>query len=155
MNSEKIIVFLSICGSLFVFDAIFLGIIFFTRRKVAQASNWPSTLGTVLSSRVVRRSSSDGGTTPYPVVDYSYQVSGQAYRGNRVMPGPEMGGTGAGKVVDRYPEGAQVMVYFNPNNPSEALLERGVPGFVKWFWIILIAIDLFLCALGALLMFTL
>jgi len=44
MSTEKIIVVLSICGSLFIFDAIFLGIILFTRRKVAQASNWPFTM---------------------------------------------------------------------------------------------------------------
>jgi hypothetical protein len=39
MNTEKIIVLLSICGSLVIFDAIFLGIILFTRRNVAKP-NW-------------------------------------------------------------------------------------------------------------------
>ena len=65
------------------------------------------------------------------------------------------GGSGAQKVVDRYPSGAQVMVYYNPEKPSDSLLERGMPGFIKWFWIILIAIDIFLCGLGAVLVFTL
>ncbi|HSL45946.1 MAG TPA: hypothetical protein VK897_21110 [Anaerolineales bacterium] len=45
MNIEKLIVVLSISGSLVIFDAIFLGIIFFTRRAVARASSWPSTMG--------------------------------------------------------------------------------------------------------------
>lgn len=67
MSTENIIVGLAICGSLFIFDAIFLGIIFFTRRKVAQAASWPSTLGTVTMSTIEMRHSGDG-STPYPVV---------------------------------------------------------------------------------------
>ncbi len=152
--NEKLIVVLSICGSLFIFDAIFLGMILVTRRKVAQASTWPSTLGTVTLSMIQMRHSNDG-STPYPVVQYSYQVTGQPYQGSKVMPGPEVGGTGARKVVERYPAGAQVMVYYNPQNPSEALLERGTPGFIKWFWVILVILDAFLCGLGGILWFTL
>jgi len=155
MDNENIIVALAICGSLFIFDAIFLGIIFFTRRKVAQAASWPSTMGTVTSSRIELRSSSEGGSTPYPIVNYAYQVMGQPYQGAKVMPGPEKGGSGARKVVERYPAGAQVMVYYNPEKPSKALLERGTPGFVRLFWIILIILDIFLCGLGAVLFFAL
>jgi len=71
------------------------------------------------------------------------------------MAGPDVGGSGAHKVVARYPAGAQVMVYYNPQKPSEALLERSMPGFIKWFWIALVLTDLFLCGLGAVLAFTL
>lgn len=154
MINENIIVALAVCGSLFIFDAIFLGIIFFTRRKVAQAASWPATLGAVTLSTLQMRHSSDG-STPYPVVHYAYQVMGQPYQGSKVRPGPDVGGSGARKVVDRYPVGAQVMVYYNPEKPSEALLERGTPGFIKLFWIILIALDIFLCGLGVVLFFTL
>lgn len=66
MNTEKLIVVLSICGSLVIFDAIFLGIIFFTRRAVAKASNWPSTMGTVMESRVEMRSNSEGAGPVIP-----------------------------------------------------------------------------------------
>lgn len=155
MNTEKIIVVLSICGSLFIFDAIFLGFILYTRRKVAQAANWPSTLGTVTNSRIQMRSNSEGGSTSYPLVEYAYQVMGQPHQGSKVMPGPDIGGSGAHKVVARYPAGAQVMVYFNPDKPSESLLERSMPGFIKWFWILLVTIDIFLCGLGTVLFFTL
>jgi len=155
MTTEKIIIILSFCGTLFIFDAIFLGMIFFTRRKVAQASSWPSTMGTVVFSNIEWRRGSKGGSVAYPVVQYTYQVIGQAYQGDKIMPGPEVGGSGAHKVVARYPMGAQVMVYYNPENPSEALLERGMPGFIKWLWIILVILDVFLCGLGAVLTFTL
>jgi hypothetical protein len=154
MSTEKIIVVLSICASLFIFDAIFLGIIFFTRRKVAQAGSWPSTMGMVTLSTIEMRRGSEGSSA-YPVVHYSYQVMGQPLQGHKVMPGPDVGGSGAHKVVARYPIGAQVMVYYNPENPSEALLERGMPGYIKWFWIILVILDVFLCGLGAVLVYTL
>lgn len=154
MSTAQIIVVLTIGGSLLIFDVVFLGIILFIRRKVAQASNWPYTMGTVTFSTIEMRRGSKGGSTAYPVVHYSYQALGLPYQGHKVTPGPEVGGTGARNVVARYPAGAQVMVYYNPDNPSEALLERGMPGFIKWFWIILVILDLFLCGLGAILIFT-
>ena len=108
-------------------------------------SQWPSTMGTVNASYLERRhSSSDSGSTNYPVVQYSYRVSGQAYQSTKLAPGPEVGGTGAGKVVDRYPTGAQVMVFYNPQNPSDAVLERKAPA--QWIlWLILIIFDCVLC----------
>jgi hypothetical protein len=105
-------------------NSIFLGIIFFTRRKMAAINTWSSTMGTVLMSTVEWRHSSDSGSTAYPVVQYSYQVNGQTYQGMKIAPGPEMGGTGAQKVVARYPAGAQVMVFYDPKNPADAVLEK-------------------------------
>jgi hypothetical protein len=155
MSTEKIIIVLSFCGFLFIFDAIFLGIIFFTRRKVAQASTWPSTMGTVTLSTIQRRRNSKGGSTSYPIVHYAYQVMGQPYQRDKVMPGPDVGGSGAHKVVARYPIGAQVMVYYNPDKPSEALLERSMPGHILWFWIMLGILNLVLLGVGTVLMFAL
>ena len=128
-----------------VLNVIFLGILFFMRRRMAAVSQWPSTMGTVNASYLERRhSSSDSGSTNYPVVQYSYQVSGQAYQATKLAPGPEVGGTGAGKVVARYPAGAQVMVFYNPQNPSDAVLETKAPA--QWIlWLILIIFDVVLC----------
>ena len=128
-----------------ILNVIFLGILFFMRRRMAAVSQWPSTMGTVSASYLERRhSSSDSGSTNYPVVQYSYQVSGQSYQSTKLAPGPEVGGTGAGKVVARYPTGAQVMVFYNPQNPSDAVLETKAPA--QWIlWLILIILDVVLC----------
>ena len=128
-----------------VLNVIFLGILFFMRRRMAAVSQWPSTMGTVSASYLERRhSSGDSGSTNYPVVQYSYQVSGQPYQGTKLAPGPEVGGTGAGKIVARYPAGAQVMVFYNPQNPSDAVLETKAPA--QWIlWLILIIFDVVLC----------
>ena len=144
MNTDLLLTVGIIGFVLLILNVIFLGIIFFMRRKMAAVSQWPSTLGTVNASYLERRSSSEGGSTNYPVVQYSYQVGGQAYQGIKIAPGPEVGGTGAGKVVTRYPAGAQVMVFHNPQNPSEAVLERKAPA--QWLmWLILVVFDIALC----------
>lgn len=128
---------------LFILNAVFLAVIFFMRRKMAQVSQWPSTMGSVIMSSIDRRSSSDG-YTDYPVVHYSYQVGGQSYQSTKLAPGPEVGGTGARKVVAKYPAGAQVMVFYNPQNPSDAVVERKAPA--QWLmWFLLVVFDCSLC----------
>jgi len=145
MNTELLLVVGIIVFVLLILNVIFLGIIFFMRRRMAAVRQWPSTMGTVNTSYLERRSSTDGGSTNYPVVQYSYQVGGQTYNGMKIAPGPEVGGTGAGKVVARYPAGAQVMVFYNPQNPSDAVLETKAPA--QWIlWLILIVFDIALCA---------
>lgn len=129
---------------LLILNGIFLGILFFMRRRMAVVSQWPSTMGTVMMSTIDWRSSSESGSTAYPVVQYSYQVNGQAYQSTKLAPGPEVGGTGAQKVVSKYPAGAQVMVFYDPQNPSDAVLERKAPA--QWLLgLILIIFDCSLC----------
>jgi hypothetical protein len=143
MNTDIIITVVVVGGVFVLLNAIFLGIIFFTQRRVNVVSQWPSTMGTVMLSTLEARSSDDG-TTYYPVVHYTYQVRGQTFQGNRIAPGMEVGGTGAGKVVARYPMGAQVPVYYDPQSPSDAVLEKKAPA--QWvLWLILIIFDLVLC----------
>ena len=144
MNTELLLV-VGIIGFVFlILNVVFILILFFMRRRMAVVSQWPSTMGTVSTSYLERRYSSDSGSTNYPVVHYSYQVGGQAYQGMKIAPGPDVGGTGAGKVVDRYPVGAQVMVFYNPQNPSDAVLET--KAHAQWvLWLILVIFDCTLC----------
>jgi hypothetical protein len=144
MRTDLIIAIAAIVFALLILNVVFLGIIFFMRRKMATVSEWPSAMGTVGSSGIDRRSSGDG-YTDYPSVQYSYQVNGQPYQGTKIAPGMEVGGTGAGKVVARYTAGAQVMVFYNPQNPSDAVLERKAPA--QWImWLLLLIFDCALCA---------
>lgn len=145
MNTELLLIVGILGFVLLILNVVFLGIIFFMRRRMASVSQWPSTMGTVSASYLERRhSSSESGSTNYPVVQYSYQVGGQAHQGTKIAPGPEVGGTGAGKVVERYPAGAQVMVFYNPQNPSDAVLETKAPA--QWImWLMLAIFDCVLC----------
>lgn len=147
LDLNTLIIIGIIVFSALLVDGILLGIIFSTLRGVAKASNWSSTMGTVIYSAIESRTSGDS-TANYPVVHYTYQVMGQTLQGRKIMPGPEAGGVGSKKIVARYPVDAQVMVYYDPNNPSDAVLERSTPGHVKWLWITIVLVDIFLCALG-------
>jgi hypothetical protein len=135
---------LGIIGFIFiVVNAVFLGILYFTRRKMDAVAKWPYVMGTVKISTTEYRNSGESGAY-YPVVRYSYQVGGQPYEGYRIAPGGEVGGIGASKVAARYPVGAHVQVFYNPQNPSEAFLEKKAHSQII-MWIVLIIVDLSLC----------
>ena len=62
----------------------------------------------------------------------------------KIAPGPEVGGPGARKVVAKYQPGKQVMVFYDPQNPSDAVLERKAPA--QWvMWLLLVIFDCVLC----------
>jgi hypothetical protein len=93
----------------------------------AAAAAWAQTGGTVLSTSIrVRRVGQS--RSEIPVVIYSYEVDGRPYQSHRVRAGDE---TGQIKVIgdvsgmlDRYPVGSNVTVYYDPDDPANAALER-------------------------------
>jgi len=75
---EGLMVF-GILGVVFlVVNVVFLGIIYFTKRKMDTVAKWPYAMGNVKISTTEYRNSGESGAY-YPVVHYSYQVSGQLY----------------------------------------------------------------------------
>ena len=140
---EGLMVF-GILGVVFlVVNVVFLGIIYFTKRKMDTVAKWPYAMGNVKISTTEYRNSGESGAY-YPVVHYSYQVGGQLYEGYHIAPGGEVGGIGAGKVAARYPVGAHVQVFYDPQKPSEAFLEKKAHGQIL-MWIILVILDFSLC----------
>ena len=91
------------------------------------SQSWPSTTGVIVKSRVEVR----GGSTTTSVdakIVYEYEVGGQQYQGEQIRVDDrhrvlQVGGQ-AYEMVDRYPMGASVTVYYNPDDPAEAGLER-------------------------------
>ena len=143
MNSDLIITIAAIGFIFLLFNVIFLGVIFTAQKDAAAVTKWPTTTGTVLMSTLESRRTNNGRHAQYPVVLYSYQASGRTYQGNRIAPGPEVGGTGAPKRLAGYETGSQVTVYYNPNDPSDAVLETTVSS-IFWLWFALILVDLVL-----------
>jgi hypothetical protein len=102
--------------------------------KTAKASlTWPITPGTIKTSKVESNiaTSGDGNTrTEYrPIVDYSYSMNGQAYHSNNLWFGGGESSTNRSEsqdIIDRYPVGKQVMVHYDPQDPSQGVLEPGV-----------------------------
>ncbi len=94
---------------------------------IRQASQtWVATAGKVIKSRV----EVSGGevTSVHPRVIYEYEVRGRQYQNDQIRAGDQYWTTGtsqeAYQTIDRYPEGQDVTVYYNPENPAEASLER-------------------------------
>ncbi|HTD23698.1 MAG TPA: DUF3592 domain-containing protein [Terriglobales bacterium] len=110
-----------------------LGLIFmaaFDLRKANRAKTWPTAQGKVLSSGLAAVNDSDG-TTYKAAILYEYSVNSVDHRSDvwRVRAGSSSFTKAATEAVKRYPAGATVTVYFNPENPADAMLE---PGKVSW-----------------------
>jgi len=100
-------------------------------KRLANASqSWQGTQGKVIESRVEKRTSTDttdghSSTSYDAIVLYKYSVMGKEYSGDRVAFGVKNTNPGpANEVIKRYPVDTQVMVYYNPKKPGEAVLER-------------------------------
>ena len=100
-----------------------------TRAVLAQrrAVSYPTTQGTVLGSHVRESDDSEGGTSYSPKVRYGYEVGGRRYECDVYRHG--MSGSGrrrANAMVAAHPVGRAVTVYYNPADPSDAVLRPGL-----------------------------
>jgi hypothetical protein len=96
-------------------------------KAVKQASlSWLPTMGTVIKSRV--EVSGGENSTVSPKVIYTYEVRGQLFQCDQIRAGDKFWSVSSSQTayqtIDKYPEGLDVTVYYNPANPAEATLER-------------------------------
>jgi hypothetical protein len=105
--------------------------------QVRAIGDWPSTPGKVVTSnsglreiKVLDDSRENGHRFEqhnFANIAYEYSVSGQTLSNNRVSIGEDRGNFQVAETIARYPVGAVVTVYYNPQHPREAVLERGLP----------------------------
>ena len=134
-------------GRIFPWPFILAGVytVFFGTRNVFRASesaNWPTAQGIIQGSSVEYHSSNKGGTY-HAHVWYVYHLNGTAFSGDRVLYG-DFGSSDpshAQEIVNRYPVGKSVIVYYMPANTEECVLEPGIkpqtwflPGFGMVFF---------------------
>jgi hypothetical protein len=149
--------FALICGGFFVLILLALGggLIFYglrSRQKAESSQSWPGTAGQITRSEVKQSANTDDdGNTSYayfPSVEYTYQVAGQTYTSKRLVFGALKGsGSSAtvAKELEQYPIGGQVTVYYNPEKPGEAVLERKAGALSGMMIIGIICLVLSLC----------
>jgi Protein of unknown function (DUF3592) len=121
------------------------------RNYVHQAAKWPTVRGKVEASTTesyIKREDNRDETHYVPVVEYVYQVQGHDYRSRQIKLGVTVDGSQfiADKIAAKYPQGSDVTVHYNPDNPSNAVLEN--PGSYAWF-LLVIALICFAIALFA------
>ena len=109
--------------------------------RAGASTEWPYVTGLVLDSGVERRQHRSrvrpgtGRTSIiyYPKVIYQYSVQGTSYSGDRI----EYGTLGkdnpahAERIVENYPKGKYVRVYYMPGQVTESIL---VPGITLSTW---------------------
>ena len=100
------------------------------------SSKWPQIEGRIVRAEIDSQSEFTKGSDPrtryWPEVEYEYQVADQNYRSDNIrLDGMRSGfhiGDGkkeAEEVLARYPLGATVRVYYDPDDPQRATLEAG------------------------------
>jgi hypothetical protein len=97
-----------------------IGICFFGAYRWQQfnaVAAWASTNGKVLRSQL---QTSDDET--HADIEYEYRVIGTRYTSTRIAAGMLLNPQDA---VSTYAVGATVTVFYNPDNPADAILERG------------------------------
>jgi hypothetical protein len=94
--------------------------------KLAQAGSWRETPCTIVSSNVGSHRGSEGGTTFSVNIVFRYEVNGKTFTGDRYdfMGGSSSGYDGKAQIVSRFPPGVGATCYVNPQDPTDAVLDR-------------------------------
>lgn len=98
-----------------------------------EARSWTEVPCEVLESRVETHAGDDGDT--YTVaVRYRYHVDGRDHVSDRYdfFPGSTSGYDGKAGIVERLPAGTRTVCYVDPDDPSEAVLERRFTAEYLW-----------------------
>jgi hypothetical protein len=126
-------------GSLFM--AVLSFLIYRGMQQAKATLTWPTTRGTVTCSEVVwtgfENSTDETITSKKSTyrhnLSYQFSVGGMSYGstalGYRIHGGSE---SALKLLVEQYPAGAEVTVYYDPANPKKAVLEPGGNATQKW-----------------------
>jgi hypothetical protein len=101
----------------------------YLRSKLSSCQRWPQTAGTVTQSRL----DTDDGYRIHVI--YEYAVNGVAYSCSRVQfgtPTTYIRKSSAEAAIGRYPVDSRLTVYYDPENPADAVLDRISPSGLEY-----------------------
>ncbi|AEH89164.1 DUF3592 domain-containing protein [Mesorhizobium opportunistum] len=106
-------------------------------REVRALSHWLPTPGKIVSSRVEARevrssgAGSDSSDTTemrnFPAITFEYKVGGKKFQSSRYSVQENLGNFEVTETLAQFPRGADVTVFYNPADPSKAVIERTMP----------------------------
>ena len=115
---------------LLIFLCLFVGLAGLRNVWIGLISpSWPRAQGLVIAADVRRRGVR--AQRNYAYEQYAYNVGGVPYDGSRVS--TDLFFVDYRAVLSRYRVNQPVQVYYNPNNPRDALLE---PGSLEGIWLV-------------------
>jgi hypothetical protein len=53
------------------------------------------------------------------------------------------------RTVARYPQGSSVEVFYNPKDPTQAVLDRSTPSYGHYMWIVFLVFTILILGVGA------
>lgn len=94
------------------------------------AEQYPTVTGVISHSEMTQKRGSKGKTSYGIDLRYSYEVAGKKYESNRYRYDEDNSSDSrhARQVVGELSAGTKVPVYYNPNDPSDAVLSPGIGG---------------------------
>lgn len=97
--------------------------------RVVEARSWQPVPCEIVSSGVREHAGEDGSTYSVEAL-YRYRLDGREYLADRYrfLGGSSSGHAAKAAAVARIPAGAEVTCYVNPNDPFDAVIERGFTG---------------------------
>ena len=114
----------------------------------SKAASWPTMPGQIKSAEIQKRHASRSDKVRAEV-RYDYKVEGVDYSADRVFFGDRVysawGGVAMREIAQYQPE-STVQVYYNPDDPKDAVLEPGISGQV---WTMFVASLVFMAIGGA------
>ena len=116
--------------------------------ETRRAASWLQTDGRIVRSDVEARRHRIGNgpetVTNVPALEYEFSALGQNWRGRRIAIGEDTGGANTEATLARYPVGRDVTVFYDPADPANCVLERGVPeGVAKGCGVLVVVAALF------------
>lgn len=99
-------------------------------QNARSSASWPSVQGQITGALLDYSTDADGGDSYSPQVTYAYAVNGRSYEGQTIKFGENSYGSKrkAQEILERYPNGQRIAVFYNPAQPDRAVLEPGVSG---------------------------
>jgi hypothetical protein len=105
--------------------------------KGIATKSWTKTTAIVVTSEVKKGTSSKGSPKYSPEITYYYQIGAMEYTSKKYSSTTARGTSQwARQVVDKYPSGAEVAVYYNPKKVNESVLATGLQSDDYWMTIL-------------------
>ncbi len=152
--------FLTILGGwVVVFGIGVLVSIVRVKRRDQGAAEWPKVTGVIEEAFVYqheRHTQEQRHITYTPVVKYTYTVAGETHTSRKRDFAPQAEASYRNKAqaeghVAAYPPGSEVPVYYNPDNPRQAVLKTKKPidhHSELWFGVMNVVVGISILALG-------
>ncbi len=111
---------------------VFLGALIVKLIEERKASRWPKTMGRIVTSKagfaLTRASGSDMPRNERVAqIAYAFEVGEETFTGHRISFAERIPESEVPELLKRYPEGKIVAVFYDPSDPTQSVLERGVP----------------------------